>query len=140
MNYHRLIVLPALLITVTATAQTSVSPAEKIVEHHLASADSRNVEEIVRDYADDAILISPDGVNKGKQAIHTAFQQMMAQQPFPALTTTRKVFEGNVGYITWTMNAGQPNAVSGTDTFIIRNGKIVVQTVAILTPPAPAKP
>ena len=139
MNYRSLFVIPTLLVTIAASGQTPVSPAGQIVEHHLASGNSRNLDEIMRDYTDDAIVIAPDGVNKGKQAIHAAFQKMISQEPYPVITATQKIYEGNVGYIVWTMNAGQPNAMHGSDTFIIRDGKIVVQTVAIFAPP-PAKP
>jgi len=140
MNYRNLFMIPALLTAISATAQTAVSPVEQIVEHHMAAGNSRNLDEIMRDYADDAILIAPDGVNKGKQAILAAFQQLMTQEPASVIIPTRKVFEGNVGYIVWTMNAGQPNVVHGSDTFIIRDGKIAVQTVVILPPPSPPQP
>ncbi|MBF8269237.1 MAG: hypothetical protein HW386_946 [Gammaproteobacteria bacterium] len=142
MNYRNLFIIPALLAAVTANGQTQQSPAERIVEHHMASGNSRNIDEIMTDYADDAILIAPDGaVHKGKQAILASFQQLMTQDPSSIITPTRKIYEGDVGYIVWTINAGQPNVVNGSDTFIIRDGKIVVQTVTILPPPpVPAQP
>jgi hypothetical protein len=130
--------LPVFCLAAAAAAQTPVSPVQKVVEHHVASGTSQNVAEIMRDYADDALLIAPDGVYKGKQAIQGAFEQLLAQ-PAPDMTITRSVYEDDIGYIYWSMNAGQPGALSGSDTFIVRNGKIKVQTVAIFPPPpAPA--
>ena len=136
MKHRKLIMIPAIFIAFSVFGQTSVYPTRQVVEHHLNAGNSRNLDEIMLDYADDAILIAPDGVNKGKPAIQAAFQQLFTQDPYPVITLTREVYEGDVGYIVWTMNTGQPGALQGSDTFIIREGKIVVQTVAVLPPPA----
>ena len=116
-------------------ADTAIPSTETVVEHHMQSGNNRNVEEVMRDYADNAILISPDGVYKGKQAIRTSYEQLVAQGSESVITADRKIFEGEVGYVAWSMNAGQGPAVHGSDTFIVKNGKIVVQTVTIFLPP-----
>lgn len=126
------------IIATVAVADTSISPTERVVEHHMLSGNNRNVEEVMRDYADDAILVGPDGVYKGKQAIRKSYEQLVSQGSDSIITADRKVFEGEVGYVAWTMNAGQGPAVHGSDTFIVKNGKIVVQTVTIFLP-APGK-
>ena len=132
--------LALLLITNIITApfvmaDASIPSTETIVEHHMQSGNNRNVEEVMRDYADNAILISPDGVYKGKQAIRASYEQLVAQGSESVITADRKIFEGEVGYVAWSMNAGQGPAVHGSDTFIVKNGKIVVQTVTIFLPP-----
>jgi hypothetical protein len=38
----------------------------------------------------------------------------------------------------WVQFKGQPNQVAGTDTWIIRGGKVVAQFVAVDPAPAPA--
>jgi hypothetical protein len=38
-----------------------------------------------------------------------------------------ELFDGEIGYIAWKM----PGVALGTDTFVVRDGKIVAQTVAI---------
>lgn len=125
----------SLATTTLALADTTTSPTEKVVEHHIQSGNDRNIEEVMRDYADDAILIAPGGVLfKGKQAIRTSFEQLMAQDTGSAVVPNQKVFEGEVGYVVWTMDAGTAGAAHGSDTFIVRNGKIEVQTVTIFQP------
>jgi ketosteroid isomerase-like protein len=136
MKLRNLLILSAMLVSTALIGQTPSSTAEKIVQHHITAAEHQNVAEIMLDYADDALLIAPDGIYRGKQAIQGAFENLL-NQPAPVMTLTRSVYEGDVGFIVWTMNAGQPDAVQGSDTFIIRDGKIAVQTVAILSPPTP---
>ena len=128
--------IPALILLTTGLvmAQTPATTTEKVVEHHIQSGNDRNVEAVMEDYADDAILIAPGGiVHKGKQAIRGSFEELVAQGDGPVVIPDQKVYEGEVGYVVWTMNAG-PAAIHGTDTFIVKNGKIVVQTVTIFQP------
>ncbi|MFO1409722.1 MAG: hypothetical protein U1F06_04995 [Steroidobacteraceae bacterium] len=57
----------------------------------------------------------------------------------PPLVVQQQVYAGEIGYITWTQNAGTPQEVHGSDTFVVRNGRIVAQTVAIVALHPPAK-
>ena len=130
MKRQALLFLTIIMTPAFAMAETAIAPAERVVEHHMQAGNNRNLEAMLSDYAADAILVSPDGVVKGKQAIRSAFAKMMTQEPYPVITPDKKIYEGNVGYIVWTANAGQANELHGSDTFILRDGKIVVQTVA----------
>ena len=116
------------------------SPAETVVSHHMSAIGSGKVDEVMNDYADNAIMISPNGVVKGKQAIRGVFDMMIKPGPsaMAPIEMKTQVFEGEFGYITWVQNAGKPGEQKGSDTFVLRNGKIVLQTVAIV-PTAPAK-
>lgn len=131
---HLVLLLATSLLTVSSVlAGTTIPTTEQVVEHHMRAGNEQNVAEVMRDYAANAILVAPDGVHKGKQAIRASYKQL-ASGPKSTITADRKVFEGEVGYVAWTMNAGQPGAVHGTDTFIVRHGKIVVQTVTMFQP------
>ena len=131
---HLILLLATSLLTATsAWAETPVPTTEQVVEHHMQAGNEQNVAAVMHDYAANAILVAPDGVHKGKQAIRASYEQL-ASGPKSTITADRKVFEGEVGYVAWTMNAGQPGAVHGTDTFIVHHGKIVVQTVTMFQP------
>lgn len=135
MKYLLSLSVITLLTTTAVMADSAVSTTEKVVEHHINSGNNRNIEEVMHDYADDAILIAPGGiVYKGKQAIRTSFEQLMAQDGGSAVVPAQKVFEGDVGYVVWTMNAGTGSMAHGSDTFIVHDGKIRVQTVTIFQP------
>ena len=129
----------ALLSVLCATALPLVasaaeSAAQQIVAHHLEASGKGDVEAVAADYADNAILILPDTVVRGKKAIRETFAKLLtpgASQLAPVVTEKR-VFEGDIGYIVWTQNAGKPGEVRGSDTFVVRNGKIVTQTVMMV--------
>ncbi len=144
---RRLAVLAApLLAAVPMAGFAAPAPQtpEQIVNHHLTAAGAGDANAVARDYADDAVLIMPDNTYKGRPAIRSVFEQLLAKKA-PPLVVKRKVFEGDVGYLTWSMNAGKPGEVDGSDTFVVQNGKIVAQTVMMVpdsgnTPPAPIGP
>jgi hypothetical protein len=49
----------------------------KIVAHHLAAARMGDVDALMQDYAEDAFLILPDQVVKGKASIRATFQHLI---------------------------------------------------------------
>jgi hypothetical protein len=47
-----------------------------------------------------------------------------------SLNLAKQVVEGEIAYILWSGSSPQCNAPFATDTFVIRDGKIVAQTFA----------
>jgi hypothetical protein len=92
-----------------------------------------DLDAIMADYAKDAVLITPEGTLKGQTQIRSLFTRIFASM-FPPdkteLNLTRQVVEGEIAYILWSGSSPYYNALLGTDTFVIRNGKIVAQTFA----------
>ena len=78
--------------------------------------------------AEDAVLITPDGVVKGQAQIQSLFVQMFTNMLPP--DKTKQVVEGEIAYILWSGSSPHYNAPLATDTFVMRDGKIVAQTFA----------
>ena len=104
-----------------------------VVKHHLEAFSAKDADAIASDYADDALLIGPGEVVKGRQAIRDWFNGFLAGLPeelFTNFEMGRHVTEGEVVYFHW---RSRPVVEFATDTFIIRDGKIQVQTFAPMT-------
>jgi len=111
--------------------------SEVIVTRHMTAIDSGDVEGATADYADGAVFITPMGETKGKAAIHKALAAMLPKDVGAAGTRAvvvikQKFFTKEIGYIVWVQNAGKPEEMQGSDTFVVRNGKIVAQTVVFV--------
>lgn len=123
---------------VAGTAQAADSPSV-VVARHMAAFNKGDLPAMMADYADDAVILQATGAAQGKAAVQAVFARVAAPPangaPRLQLTVTRVWEEGNVGFVTWT--AGP---LSGTDQFIMRDGKIVVQAVFMATPPAAPRP
>lgn len=108
---------------------------EATLSHHL-QAFGEGVEAIMADYTPDSVLFTPDGPLRGLEPIRGFFDGFLRNSPpelLRAMTLVRQDVDGEVAYILW--NA-PPYIPLATDTFLVRNGKIVAQTFAVLAPPA----
>lgn len=103
--------------------------AEEVFAHHAEALGAGNLDEIVADYADDAVLITPAGVNRGKAGIREAFTQLLTDVPNAAWELKTQIYEDDVLFLEWTADAAQTRVEDGIDTFVFRNGLIRVQTV-----------
>jgi ketosteroid isomerase-like protein len=104
------------------------SPQEIFV-HHAQALGAGDLDEIVADYADDAVFISPAGVLRGKDGIRTAFTQLLADVPNASWDLKTQIYEGDVLFLEWAADAGATRTDDGIDTFVFRDGLIRVQTV-----------
>ena len=106
---------------------------EKTLLHHWQAFGAGDIEAIMADYAEDAVLIAPDGPLKGHVAIRALFANVF-ENMFPPKSTSlsldKQIIEGEIAYIVWSGRSQFYSAAFGTDTFVIRGGKIVVQTFA----------
>jgi ketosteroid isomerase-like protein len=111
---------------------SEISTAEAIVVKHFEIAAHGTLDELMADYADNAVLIGPDGtLYEGKAQVRAGFAAVMEQDPRPSLNVTSRVFLSNVGYLQWTMHDRAGRAFRGSDTFVIADGKIVLQTAVM---------
>ncbi|BCQ06833.1 hypothetical protein JMUB5695_00245 [Mycobacterium heckeshornense] len=53
----------------------------EVFAHHARALAAGDLDEIVADYADDAVLITPDGVMRGKDGIRAAFTRLLDDVP-----------------------------------------------------------
>ena len=109
---------------------------ETIVRNHLqAFVEKQGLDAILNDYADDACFLSEGRAYCGKPAIREFFEAFIAALPPQAIGqfTLRSLrVQDDVAYITW--SAG-PELPLGTDTFVVRKGRIVAQTFATVAAP-----
>jgi uncharacterized protein (TIGR02246 family) len=104
------------------------SPQE-VFAHHGQALGAGDLDEIVADYADDAVFISPSGVQRGKDGIRQAFTQLLADVPNASWDLKTQIYEGDVLFLEWAADAGATRVHDGIDTFVFRDGLIRVQTV-----------
>ncbi len=103
-----------------------------ILEHHLASFDRGDLDAIMEDYTADSVLFTPGGVLKGPAAIRGLFVKMFAEfaKPGASFKMLRQDVEGEGAYILWEAETADNVYELGTDTFVVRGGKIVLQGFA----------
>ena len=109
----------------------SAAQTEATLLHHLTAFGGGDVDEILADYTDESVLITPDGALRGLAAIRPFFDYCVnVLPPGSDFQMIKQVIEGEVAFIFWKAESEKVSVSLGTDTFIIRDGKIVLQTFA----------
>lgn len=96
--------------------------------HHLQAILQIDVDGIMRDYTEESVLVTPQGQLAGLAAIRGFFTQFIASSPpelLKAITLTHQEVTGEIAYIIW---KAEPFIPFASDTFLIRDDTIVVQT------------
>jgi hypothetical protein len=101
---------------------------EEVFAHHGQSLGAEDLEEIVADYADDAILVLQKQVYRGKDGAREVFTRLLSDVP-QASWELDKTFADDVLYLEWKATGGGRKVEDGIDTFIFEDGMIRVQTV-----------
>ena len=102
---------------------------EAVLQNHLRAA-RIGVDAIMQDYTDQSVLITHDATYRGLAEIRRFFSALFQQLPagfFDTIRIQRQEIVGEVAYILWQR---EPVITQATDTFVVRNGKILVQTFA----------
>ncbi len=137
-----------MLLAVVACTRTEKAPEEligsnainedktkEILDHHWTAFKANDLEETMKDYAEESVLITPNATYSGLDEIRNNF--VVAFKMFPkdsaTFTLDKSIVVKDVGYILWKSKTPRFNLTYGTDTFVIRDGKIIRQTYAGVT-------
>ena len=103
-----------------------------VLDRHLKSFAEHNVDGVLADYSSDAVLFIPTGPLKGPDAIKSLFQALVSEfaKPGSSFTMQQRCIEGDHAYILWSAETADNSYEFATDTFVVRNGKIVAQSFA----------
>lgn len=108
------------------------STTQSVLDHHWETFVNNDLEGVMEDYSEESILVTPDATYRGLEEIRQNF--VNAFSAFPTndskLTLNKSIVVNDVGYILWDADVPEFNLTYATDTFIIRDGKILRQTYA----------
>jgi ketosteroid isomerase-like protein len=148
---HRYTAIPSLCVVAAlcftgaagsarATAPHGARTPQQVVAHHFAMIAAGDLDALVNDYTDDAVVITAAGVTRGKAAIRAQFAQLLrpaaaapgasgAVAPRAGPDIIEKHFAGDVAWLMWVRNAGKANEMRGVETYLVRDGRIRLETV-----------
>ena len=103
------------------------NPTETVLLKHLQAA-SESVEAIMAHYVDESVLITHEATYRGRAEIGCFFAELLdgATKGFlGAFQMKRQEINGEMAYIVW---EAKPWFDFATDTMLVRDGKILLQT------------
>jgi hypothetical protein len=106
--------------------------SENVLLRHLHSFGNNDLEALMSDYTEQSVLITYDKTYNGRDEIKTFFKELMTH--FPKEDSNFKleklVVNDELGFIVWQASTPSLQVSLGTDTFLIKGGKIYQQTFA----------
>ena len=109
-----------------------VMSTSDVLDRHLKSFAASDVDGVLADYSSDAVLFTPAGPLRGPDAIRPLFRALVSEfaKPGSSFTMQQRFIESDHAYILWTAETADNWYEFATDTFVVRNGKIVAQSFA----------
>lgn len=104
------------------------STSDVLARHRKAFAE-RSMDELMADYAPDALFFTPEGILRGPEAIRGVFENLFNEFAKPGVSFTRKVtlIEGDYVYLVWTAETPDNSYELASDVFVIQDGRIQMQ-------------
>jgi ketosteroid isomerase-like protein len=104
----------------------------EILAHHLECFGKLDLAGTMTDYADESTFFSPGGVLHGSDSIRKFYGTLFEEFEKPGMSFELVQQEANddTAYIVWQAETADNLFEIGTDTFIVKNGKIMTQTFA----------
>ena len=127
------------LLTAGAALPAFAAADTKVLDHHVANMKSGNLEQVLADYTPYSVvvfpagMITPDGVFVGSE-IRTLFRVLTGKDNLPGNKTMQTRYQSagaDTSIMHWVQFKGTPKEISGYDVFVVRDGKIVFQSVTI---------
>jgi ketosteroid isomerase-like protein len=104
--------------------------AQEVLAHHSQALAAADLDEIVADFADDAVVITPAGAKRGRKGVREAFTQLLTDLPDATWSVKKQINADGVVLLAWSAEAAGSRADDGVDTFVLDNGMIRAQTVS----------
>jgi ketosteroid isomerase-like protein len=107
-----------------------MASTKDVLSNHLKCFGEGDLKGILSDYAPGAVLFTSNGPLRGVDEIRPLFQAMIAEfgKPGARFSMKQQLVEGDYAYILWAAETADNVYELGTDTFVVRDGKIVAQS------------
>lgn len=108
---------------------------EAALNRHIDGIMTGDADAVMRNFADDAVVYTPEGPLRGQDAIRADIESFInnaSKEMIDAFEIVRRDIEGDIAYITW---RAEPFVSMATETFVVADDKIRVQTYLIVESP-----
>lgn len=107
----------------TLTAQTTA-----VMTRNEAAFGRGDLDGVIANYAEDAVLVRPGRIYRGRAEIRAMFAEVFAH--FAGLTpqSNTMTVAGRLALLTWTATSPGGRVVQGVDSFVIEGDQIVAQS------------
>ncbi len=108
--------------------KNGVTTTQDVLTHHLSCIG--DIAGTMADYTAESRFFTPNGLLRGSDAIRKFFVKLFEEFAKPGMSfeMLRQEVNGDTAYIVWKAETADNRFELASDTFIVRNGKILTQT------------
>ena len=109
-----------------------MTTTEQVMDHHHDALLAGDLEAIMADYGDTSVLATPDATVRGLSELRDFFAAVVADvlPPGSVISESVRVVDGEFGFVVWNGESEKFRFPFATDTFVVRDGRIVFQSYA----------
>lgn len=111
-----------------------------VFNRHVASFTSGNLDAVLNDFAEDSVVITPDGAFEGRAQIRELYKGLLEEfgvidrGDSPGFSIDALHLRNDTLLISWRAESTRHLFRFGTDTFVCSGGKFVRQSIAFPSP------
>lgn len=105
------------------------SPREVFESHLENRVRGRLDEDLAENYAEDVVLLTQNSQVRGTAAMRVSADRLAGQIPDAEFVFEAKKVEGPYAFLVWRASSPTHRVECGADSFLIRDGRIVMQTI-----------
>lgn len=100
---------------------------KEVLDHHLTAFGNADLEGVLSDYTEDAVLFTPNGPLKSQAERKPMFEAFFEEfaKPGTSFALKHESVVGDYAYMIWTADTPDNLYDVMSDMFVVRNGKIV---------------
>lgn len=113
-----------------AVASERTRTTTEVIHDHLSKRLQGRVDDDVREnYAEDVVMLTGSGDYHGHDGVRMAAEELQRLVGEAEYTYDQTVINGEYGMLEWSARAEGTVVSDGADSFVVRDGRIVMQTV-----------
>jgi hypothetical protein len=110
--------------------ETHARSARDVLEDHLRESKHGSIDDdLPRNYAEDVVILTSRGIFRGHDGMRHLNQLLGEELPGARFEYRTRLAEGEMAFLEWTARADGARVDDGADSYLIRGGKIVAQTI-----------
>lgn len=110
--------------------QTEKRSAKEVLDDHLRESQTGSVEaDLARNYAEDVVVLMRGEAHHGHEGIRGLARLLRQELPDASFEYRSCVVAREFGFLEWSGRGDQAYVEDGADSYVIREGKIIAQTI-----------
>lgn len=110
---------------------------QEIFQHHATALIQGDLDSLMADYAEDALVVTTTGEHRGRPAIRELYTGLIDAFPQVAIDLDAAVFADDLLLVRWRADSALNSVSDGVDTFVFEGGCISAQTISATLTPKP---